>query len=156
MGCTMSFTTRPEWKLGLVVVLGLATAPLIAVAGGGQNKQQTKFVGSELFRTYCATCHGKSGKGDGPLADSLRKRPPDLTQFAKQNNDTFPAEKVRRIIDGREPVTGHGGPDMPVWGDAFAQSREDADPESVKLKIQAIVDFLQSIQQRPALSPSVH
>jgi hypothetical protein len=45
---------------------------------------------------------------------------------------------------------------MPVWGDAFAQSREDADPESVTQKIQAIVEFLQSIQQRPALSPSGH
>ena len=152
----MSLTRQPEWALGLVVVVGLATAQIVGVAGSGQNKQQKKFVGSELFRTYCATCHGTSGKGDGPLADALRKRPPDLTQFAKQNQDTFPSEKVRRIIDGREFVTGHGGPDMPVWGDAFARSREDADPESVKQKIQAIVEFLQSIQQRPALSPSGH
>jgi mono/diheme cytochrome c family protein len=152
----MSLTRRPEWTLGLVVVVGLATMPLVGVAGGAQDKQQKKFEGSEVFRTYCATCHGTSGKGDGPLADQLRKRPPDLTQFSKQNQGTFPSEKVRRIIDGREPVTGHGGPDMPVWGDAFARSLEDADPESVKQKIQALVEFLQSIQQRPAMSPAGH
>ena len=152
----MSLTRRPEWTLGLLVIVGLATAQIVGAAGGVRDKQQKKFSGSDIFRTYCATCHGTSGKGDGPLADLLRKRPPDLTQFSKQNQGTFPSEKVRRIIDGREPVTGHGGPDMPVWGDAFARSGEDADPESVKQKIQAIVEFLQSIQQRPALSPSGH
>jgi hypothetical protein len=54
----MSLARQPEWALGLVVVVGLATAQIVGVAGGGQKQQQKKFVGSELFRTYCATCHG--------------------------------------------------------------------------------------------------
>src|SRR5678816_3800143 len=70
--------------------------------------------GGSLFRTYCASCHGKEGKGDGPLAENLRFRPPDLTLLAKGNKGEFDAAKVHRIIDGREPVKGHGGPDMPV------------------------------------------
>ena len=89
-----------------------------------------------------------SAKGNGPLATQLRKAPADLTLFAKNNKGTFPAELVAKIIDGREPVNGHGGGDMPVWGDAFSRSLEDADPESVKQKIQALVGYIESIQQK--------
>ena len=44
------------------------------------------------------------------------------TRLAQRNKGRFDAEKVQRIIDGRDPVKGHGGPDMPVWGDAFKQT----------------------------------
>jgi hypothetical protein len=57
---------------------------------------------------------------------------------------------VFRTIDGRQPVRGHGGPDMPVWGDAFAKSREAGDAERVKAVIQSLVDHLDSIQLRRA------
>ena len=63
----------------------------------------------------CAVCHGTTARGDGPLADRMKRRPPDLTVLATQNGGVFPAEQVRKTIDGREFVPGHGGPDMPVW-----------------------------------------
>src|SRR5947209_6201754 len=78
--------------------------------------------GDALFKTYCGSCHGKSAKGDGPLADALRFRPADLTLIAKRNGGKFDADKVYRTIDGRDLVKGHGGTDMPVWGDAFKRS----------------------------------
>ena len=56
---------------------------------------------------------------------------------------------VFRTIDGKRPVRGHGGPDMPVWGDAFARSDRGGDPETVKRLIQSLVDYLESIQARP-------
>ena len=34
--------------------------------------------GRELYAAQCATCHGASGRGDGPLAASLRPRPADF------------------------------------------------------------------------------
>ncbi len=80
---------------------------------------QLTFTGSEVFKDYCAVCHGTSARGDGPLADRMKRRPPDLTVLATQNGGVFPAEQVRKTIDGRESVPGHGGPDMPVWGSAF-------------------------------------
>lgn len=104
--------------------------------------------GADLFRTYCASCHGTSGMGDGPLASSMRRKPANLTQIAKRNGGQYPSELVYRVIDGRQPVRGHGGPDMPVWGDAFARTTEAADEASVKLKIQALVAYLQSIQEQ--------
>jgi mono/diheme cytochrome c family protein len=133
---------------GLLALVGLTTVSILEAAGGGIGQEQARFSGRTLFLTYCASCHGTSARGDGPLAENLRKPPPDLTQFARQNKGAFPSEMVRRIIDGREPVKGHGGSDMPVWGDAFSRTQEDSDPASVKQKIQALVDFLESIQER--------
>lgn len=102
--------------------------------------------GDALFKTYCGSCHGKSAKGDGPLADALRYRPADLTLIAKRNGGKFDTDKVYRIIDGREPVKGHGGTDMPVWGDAFKRSVEGYSEKAVKTRIQAIVEYLKTIQ----------
>jgi len=102
--------------------------------------------GDALFKTYCGSCHGKSAKGDGPLADALRFRPADLTLIAKRNGGKFDADKVYRMIDGRESVKGHGGTDMPVWGDAFKRSVEGYSEKAVKTRIQAIVEYLKSVQ----------
>ena len=38
--------------------------------------------GQQLYETLCATCHGPYGRGDGPLAENLSVRPPDLTLSA--------------------------------------------------------------------------
>jgi mono/diheme cytochrome c family protein len=111
---------------------------------------QPTFTGSDVFKDYCAVCHGMSARGDGPLADSMKRRPPDLTVLATQNGGVFPAEQVRKIIDGREAVPGHGGPDMPVWGRAFKASRLGSSEESVKSVIDALVQHIESLQQKPA------
>jgi mono/diheme cytochrome c family protein len=104
--------------------------------------------GEALFKTYCGSCHGSSARGDGPLADSLRFRPPDLTRIAKRSEGKFEADKVNRIIDGRKAIKGHGGTDMPVWGDAFKQSGAGYSEKAVQARIQAIVEFLESIQAK--------
>ena len=102
--------------------------------------------GASLFKTYCAVCHGTAAKGDGPLADQLRFRPADLTSIARRARGTFDADKVHRIIDGRDTVKGHGGTDMPVWGDAFKRSGEGFSEEKVKARISALVEHLRAIQ----------
>ena len=48
----------------------------------------------------------------------------------------------------------HGGPDMPVWGDAFGKSREAGDADRVKAVIQSLVDYPESIQLRATTSSS--
>jgi mono/diheme cytochrome c family protein len=128
------------------VVLALA---LIATGGArvrGQDRVDVGEAGSSIFRTYCAACHGVDAKGDGPLADGLRTRPPDLTLLAKRNGGNYPDEKVHRIIDGRKPVKGHGGPDMPIWGDAFRSSHDGYSEEKVKERIGLVVEYLKTIQ----------
>jgi mono/diheme cytochrome c family protein len=131
--------------------LSLVLALIVpAVLAAGEQTQRWAFSGKALFSTYCATCHGPAGKGDGPFAKSLRKPPSDLTLLAQRNKGMFPAERVAKIIDGRDTAVSHGNADMPVWGDAFSRTTEDSDPESVQLKIQALVQFLDSLQERPA------
>lgn len=138
-----------------LLVAGLMISPLGASAAGAQDNpppapqvNQTA-AGAELFRTYCASCHGATAQGDGPLAQSMTRRPANLVEIAKRNGGQFPSEMVFRTIDGRNPVRGHGGPDMPVWGDAFARSRRGGDPAQVKRLIDSLVDYLESIQLRP-------
>jgi hypothetical protein len=91
---------------------------------------------------------GSSLRGDGPLADDLRVRPPDLTLLGRRNG-SFDREKVRRIVDGRNPVDGHGGPDMPVWGDVFKQADEGYSDKKVAERIESLLDYLSSIQRAP-------
>jgi mono/diheme cytochrome c family protein len=104
--------------------------------------------GAYTFRTYCASCHGAEGKGDGPLADNLRYHPPDLSLIAARNGGGFPTEKVVRIVDGRDPVKGHGGPDMPVWGDAFKNADTGYDDKRVREKIRGVVEYLRTLQAK--------
>jgi len=132
--------------VALIVSALASTVPPTASAQQTAEAVLSGTSGDALFKTYCGSCHGKSAKGDGPLADSLRFRPPDLTLFAKRNKGKFDADKVYRIIDGREPVKGHGGTDMPVWGDAFKRSVEGYSENAVKTRIQAIVEYLKTIQ----------
>jgi len=114
---------------------GPAPSPASAAADGGT-----------LFRTYCATCHGAAGRGDGAMAGQLRRMPPDLTTFATRNGGVFPAERVRQVIDGTG-IAAHGDRDMPVWGAVFKRSGTGGDAAA---RIDAIVRFLQGLQQRPA------
>jgi mono/diheme cytochrome c family protein len=134
---------------GLCAVVAFAVS--MPATASAQQTSEAVLAGSDggsLFRTYCASCHGTEAKGDGPLAENLRIRPADLTLIAKRNKGTFEADKVHRIIDGREAVKGHGGSDMPVWGDAFKHSGEGFSETAVKARIDAIVEHLKSIQAK--------
>ena len=75
--------------------------------------------GPEMFKTYCAACHGQAGKGDGPAAQALKVPPTDLTQLAKNNGGKFPDMKVVSTIRGEAALPAHGSKEMPVWGKVF-------------------------------------
>jgi len=107
----------------------------------------TSMSGSDLFRFYCATCHGRSGKGDGPVAAALYRRPADLTTIAKRSGGQFPADRVEGYITGnREPTLAHGSKDMPVWGPIF----QALDPREKmnRVRIANLVAFIESIQEK--------
>jgi mono/diheme cytochrome c family protein len=117
--------------------VGTATA-------AGQTPPATAVSGSDLFYNNCAACHGREGKSNGPMGQVLTVRPSDLTIIAKNTGGIFPAAKIYELIDGRNPaVRGHGGPDMPVWGEVFA-ARGNA--SSVKNRINALVKYIETLQ----------
>lgn len=133
---------RKRVRLVLSAALPLVLASGVTWAAGETNEMQR-----EDFFAYCASCHGASGQGDGPVAIELKKRPADLTQLAKNNNGNFPYTRVRAIIDGRGQALGiHGPAEMPVWGERFRQ--EGKNDSQVRGKILNIVDYLVSIQEK--------
>ena len=91
-------------------------------------------------------CHGRAGRGDGPMVAQLRKAPPDLTKYTARNGGVFPAERLRRIIDGRD-VSAHGDPAMPVWGDVFRRTAGDT---AARERVDALVTFVEGLQERGA------
>ncbi len=46
--------------------------------------------GQDLFKSYCASCHGLDAKGKGPMASSLKVPPSDLRRISIRNHDVFP------------------------------------------------------------------
>ncbi|MFO0994624.1 MAG: cytochrome c [Hyphomicrobiales bacterium] len=109
-------------------------------------------LGGNDYETYCASCHGVGGRGDGPVAEFLAIIPADLTQLSRKNGGKFPAERVAQIIDGRQDVKIHGPRDMPVWGDWFDVEAESPGLRAsereivVQERIKALLVYLETIQ----------
>lgn len=109
------------------------------------------------FESHCGSCHGKDGKGHGPMAAELKRQPADLTLLSKKNGGAFPYLEIRRHIDGQADqsfIRSHGNHEMPVWGRVFRGERGIVDGRQsspmghayAKLKILNVVDYLASIQ----------
>ena len=101
--------------------------------------------GQITYERYCVSCHGKTARGDGPLARELRVPVPDLTLLAKRSGGTYPAERVSMVIAKGSQVRGHGTDDMPAWGTAF--NRTEGTEASVDEAIRNLVAHLGSIQR---------
>jgi mono/diheme cytochrome c family protein len=129
----------------LVSMAILASSFGVAATLRATQATQSTEEGRELFMIHCEGCHGATGKGDGPAASLLRQRPSDLTLFTARNGGVFPGARLRRIIDGRD-IVAHGRPEMPAWGNAFTRSSEPAGEDAVRARIEALVEFLETIQ----------
>jgi mono/diheme cytochrome c family protein len=130
-------TSRSKWILvlaGLLMMFGsAASAGDDAVARGRQ-----------LYLAYCASCHGLTGEGDGPVARALSTPPANLRRLSERFGNPLPEDQVSRFIDGRAAVKAHGPRDMPVWGKRFYA--ETHDESAVQARIADLVAYLQSIQ----------
>jgi mono/diheme cytochrome c family protein len=122
-------------------------AGLLAVGCSSQYTEEPS--GREVYLRHCASCHGDAGKGDGPVAASLRRPPSDLTTIARRSGGRFDEVQVMQVIDGRTLVAEHGSRAMPVWGVVFEQELE-GEPYSgytSLLRSRNLTDYLRSIQQ---------
>jgi len=110
-----------------------------------QPAQVSAANGPEMFRAYCAVCHGPEGRGGGPAAEALRKAPADLTQLSRRNGGTFPRTMVVNMIQGADVVASHGSRDMPIWGVSFRVLGDDA---FAKLRVANLTTFIESLQRK--------
>jgi mono/diheme cytochrome c family protein len=116
--------------------------------------------GRRVYATRCASCHGLTARGDGPVGPALRTTPPDLTWLAERNGGTFPRDYVVAVITGHAAITAHGTSEMPVWSDRFVVSDGDGASAAASLyvrrTVEALADYLASLQRRLAAQPSRH
>jgi mono/diheme cytochrome c family protein len=125
----------------------------IALAAGSTPDQWSS--GQQDYQAKCAVCHGASGKGDGPLAWALVRRPPDLTTYAGRHGGTFPVQHAAETIDGRlsagKPTSSR---EMPVWGIEFREGlatspEPPTEPERyVNTRIVALTEYVSSLQAK--------
>ena len=102
--------------------------------------------GAEIFRDYCAPCHGLDGRGNGPVAPALKFKVPDLTQISKRAGGKFPSARIKAIIEGTETVSGHGSREMPIWGPVFHQIAVDQDLGAVRTA--NVTSYIESMQRK--------
>lgn len=122
----------------VVVALGL----FLTACGSEPTRAPVASVSGEtLYQQLCASCHGVSGVGDGPVASSLKVKVPDLTRIAWRDGGEFPREDVKRSIDGRIERMAHGPRDMPVWGIRF-YDLSNPDRASEQARVDAMIDKL--------------
>jgi cytochrome c553 len=142
----------------------LIAVPVILLAGesSGQGaaaseepKAQVKKIpvpytsassGKDMYIAYCASCHGKDGKGVGPAASALKSVSSDLTQLAARNKGKFPENHVAQTIKGDVNMPSHGSKDMPVWGPIFASMGTTSDGV-MQLRIRNLTKYIASLQQ---------
>jgi len=148
-------------KATRVLQLGFGVALACVILAGARKQtqappnlpdQSTPLIhsveGPDLFHSYCASCHGASGKGGGPAAPALKAKVPDLTLLARRNGGEFPAAYVRDLITGDKVPAAHGSREMPIWGPIFHQIETDVDRGNVR--IENLVKYLESIQEIPS------
>jgi len=139
-----------------VFVLGLVAFALLGVATCGQTKSKevkkapigmtSPTSGSEMFNSYCAPCHGKDAKGNGPAATALKNLPANLTELARKNGGKFPTDHVASVL--RSGVSGaHGSTDMPVWGPLFSAVSGN-DDAIVQMRITNLIHYLEKLQEK--------
>ena len=105
-------------------------------------------TGARLYFNHCAACHGESGEGTGPVAASMRVTMPNLRTLAQRNGGAFPRDAVIAYVDGRNVKAAHGDRQMPVWGDVFKGADPEADDRTVRRRINAVADFVSTLQYR--------
>ena len=128
----------------------------LAVAQQAQTPPTVKHVpmtntasnsGKEMFNSYCAVCHGKDGKGNGPAASAMKTPPTDLTLLAQKDGGKYPAAHVAAVIRGQATTPSHGSQDMPVWGPLFSSISQGHEAQ-VQQRISNLVAYIGTLQAK--------
>ena len=105
-------------------------------------------AGRRDFRRLCQSCHGRSGRGDGPVAMSLRMAPADLTRIAERRGGDFPRAEIAEWIEGRSTPASHGSREMPIWGEQLSEEfqRYETAEDLVGARMDTLVIYLETLQ----------
>jgi mono/diheme cytochrome c family protein len=136
-----------------MLLVGVSGAIQAAQGEAGAQKKNVKKEpsassdsesGAQLYKNYCAACHGVEGKGDGQVARFLKVPPADLSALAQRNDGRYPADRVAATLRNGTDSGVHGTSDMPIWGPAFQSRGKDA----AQTRIRKLTEFIESLQQK--------
>jgi mono/diheme cytochrome c family protein len=142
--------------IGLAIILTVISVCAAAQQAPEQNPPTLKHVpitttpsnsGKTMFDSYCAVCHGKDAKGNGPAASAMKTPPTDLTLLAQKNGGKYPAQHVAAVIRGQASTPSHGSEDMPVWGPLFS-SISQGHTAQVHQRISNLVSYIDTLQAK--------
>jgi mono/diheme cytochrome c family protein len=140
----------------VAAVLAIISAVSAAQQPSPQNAASVKHVpithtpsnsGKEMFKSYCAVCHGTDGKGNGPAASAMKTAPADLTLLAKNSGGKYPAPHVAAVLRGQAITPSHGSQDMPVWGPLFSSISQGHEGQ-VQQRITNLVTYIDGLQAK--------
>jgi len=137
-------------RFQILILVGLFSA--LGSSGLAQDKQvkeqpiehREPLSGARMFKEYCAVCHGKGGKGDGPAASALKQVPPDLTTLAKRHGGEFPDHYVEDVLRNGVKTAAHGDAEMPVWGPLFRSMNPDE--LFMYIRVASVMSYIKSLQ----------
>ena len=144
--------TLKSLKIVLAMVLVTAMVAWVQVAAQTEIKhvpikETSPASGTEMYKNYCAVCHGVDGRGDGPAAEALKVPPTDLTTLAARNGGKYPALKVSAILRGENPLAAHGTKEMPIWGNLF-WTLSGGHQSEVEQRITNLNRYMESLQKK--------
>jgi mono/diheme cytochrome c family protein len=144
----------------LLTIAATAVASGVFAIGAAQAADQSRanvvtipvtktapISGRQMYSSYCAPCHGVSGKGDGPVGAALKNPPPDLTLLSRNNGGKFPSAHVASVLEFGAQIPSHGTAEMPVWGPVLGKM-DQANPQDTPLRISNLRHYLETIQAR--------
>jgi mono/diheme cytochrome c family protein len=137
--------------IGWFAAVACLVVPGPAWAGDEVLDPAAATKGQITYVRYCVSCHGEAGRGDGPLANDLRVRVPNLTALSSRTGGRYPFDHVTSVIRSGKIMRGHGSLDMPAWGDAFKRT-EGTEEKTVDAVIRNLNHYLWSLQ-KPAKEP---
>src|SRR5271165_3448833 len=155
-----SLTTRRTLRTGILLSAALLSTTALMTQESQTTVKHAPITstspasGEQMFNAYCAVCHGRDGKGNGPAAAALKTPPPDLSTLAQSHGGKYPATYVQSVLKfGAERFPAHGTKEMPVWGPAFASlSGGSSKPSGVTpeetLRIVNLTHYIETLQAK--------
>lgn len=133
--------------MGIAAFLVLV-ATVFAEPYSNEEGSEAARSGEVTYRTYCLGCHGVEGHGDGPEADSLKRKPADLTLLAERAGGEFPERRVLQVVLG-EPDDLDA--EMMIWCDLLRLA--SGSPDASRERAGDLVAYVESLQRPPVPEP---
>ena len=131
------------------VTIGLGAIAMSLGIAGCAPEEQTNTARND-YMTFCADCHGHSGKGDGPAAAGMTPKPVDITRLAATNGGKFNKLGAMQHITGY--TMGRSESPMPVFGDQLdgrtvMYDAGDGKPVATSARLVQLVEYVERMQK---------